>query len=163
MAQRTTNGLGRCSQCKDSTEVVIESGRWLRPNGVCNRCHSECGRNTPEKRDAAALRLRRFFERNRMRVLAGVAKRRQADREAAIRHYGGECACCGEETIEFLEIDHIQGGGKKHRRSIGGNIWAWMRRNGYPDGFRVLCSNCNFSIGRFGYCPHEREKEEATA
>ena len=36
----------------------------------------------------------------------------------ALAHYGGECACCGEKRTEFLAIDHINGGGIKHRKEI---------------------------------------------
>jgi hypothetical protein len=74
----------------------------------------------------------------------------------AIKHYGGKCACCGETVIEFLQIDHINGGGHKHRKENGnGNsISGWLRKNNYPSGFRILCSNCNWSMGVHGYCPH---------
>jgi len=39
-----------------------------------------------------------------------------------LRHYGnGELACvnCGECRLPCLTIDHIDGGGLKHRRQIG--------------------------------------------
>jgi hypothetical protein len=68
------------------------------------------------------------------------------------------CACCGESHFEFLTIDHINGGGAKHRREIkSGVIYGWLLKNNFPVGFRVLCCNCNSSHGRYGYCPHERE------
>lgn len=81
----------------------------------------------------------------------------------AFGNYGGlVCACCGEKRIEFLCIDHINGGGEKHRREIGkgggGPFYNWLRKNNYPAGYRVLCSNCNSAIGRSGYCPHEWER-----
>lgn len=72
------------------------------------------------------------------------------------------CACCGISYIEFLTIDHIDGGGADHRRSIGkgnlsgGNFYKWLIQQKYPPGYRVLCQNCNFSRGVFGYCPHEK-------
>lgn len=77
--------------------------------------------------------------------------------------YGGVCACCGESRIEFLAIDHINGGGGKHRRETGGggsNFYRWLRNNNFPEGFRVLCHNCNQAIGHFGHCPHERERQQ---
>ena len=79
----------------------------------------------------------------------------------AVGHYGGRCACCNESHIEFLAIDHIDGGGNAHRKSIkksgGKSFYMWLRRQGYPAGFRVLCHNCNFSYGLFGKCPHKDE------
>lgn len=64
------------------------------------------------------------------------------------------CNCCKEDRLEFLSIDHINGGGKAHIQEIGYNLVRWLRKNNYPEGYRVLCMNCNFSIGHHGYCPH---------
>jgi len=76
-------------------------------------------------------------------------------------HYGGnppKCACCGEVHIEFLQIDHIKGNGKRHREEVGTgtSFYRWLRRMKYPDGFRVLCADCNYSLGQYGYCPHTK-------
>ena len=82
---------------------------------------------------------------------------RRRKREEVIRRYGGICACCGESKYEFLSIDHIKGGGGKHRREIGTNVDAfmrWLKKNNWPNGFRILCHNCNSSLGFYGYCPH---------
>ncbi len=87
---------------------------------------------------------------------------RKYNRELKIEvmeHYGGcRCACCGETTIEFLQIDHVNGNGSKHRKEIGGGnkMYKWLKRNGYPSGFQVLCANCNFAKGKNGICPHKR-------
>jgi hypothetical protein len=82
---------------------------------------------------------------------------RQRKRRELLDHYGGKCACCGEEHYEFLSIDHINGGGTKHRAEVGkGDVfYKWLRKNGYPEGFRVLCHNCNQAIGFYGFCPHQ--------
>lgn len=53
------------------------------------------------------------------------------------------CANCGESHLGFLEIDHINGGGKQHRREINGNLFKWLKDNNYPEGYQVLCSDCN--------------------
>ncbi|HYT41037.1 MAG TPA: hypothetical protein VEP90_01705 [Methylomirabilota bacterium] len=78
-------------------------------------------------------------------------------------HYGGEtptCACLGcRETIDqFLCIDHINGGGNDHRKEIkrnGAAFYQWLRTNSYPEGFQVLCHNCNMAKSLYGKCPHE--------
>ena len=70
---------------------------------------------------------------------------------------GPECACCGEDTVDFLTIDHINGGGNEHRRQMNGtNPYRWLKKHGYPPGYQVLCFNCN--CGRRingGICPHK--------
>jgi dCTP deaminase len=67
------------------------------------------------------------------------------------------CACCGEDNVEFLCIDHMAGGGNKHRSTItsgGYAIFVWLRKNGYPDGYRILCFNCNYAVTGGKKCPH---------
>jgi len=73
--------------------------------------------------------------------------------------YGGKCACCGELRVEFLTIDHINGQGHQHRLrvGIGNHFYEWLKRNNFPSGYRVLCYNCNCSLGHYGYCPHEKK------
>jgi hypothetical protein len=69
--------------------------------------------------------------------------------------YGKKCVCCGETTIECLQIDHINGGGRKHKLSLKINFYAWLVKNKFPSGFQTLCANCNFAKARHGCCPHQ--------
>ena len=73
------------------------------------------------------------------------------------------CRCCGESSyIEFLTIEHIEGRKnlpKKEQKLKGEKLNLWLKKNGYPDGFEVLCWNCNLSKGSFGQCPHEELKK----
>ena len=102
-------------------------------------------------------------------AIARAAKRYRemyaASRKAALEHYSGaqpSCDCCGEDHIEFLVMDHIDGGGNKHREEVG-SIVIWIVRNNFPPGFRVLCSNCNHALGIYGACPHKDGPSEATS
>lgn len=72
-----------------------------------------------------------------------------------MQHYGGQCACCGETELEFLTIDHLEGNGTRHRKVIKMPMNAWLKQQGFPEGYRVLCFNCNWAIGHLGYCPHK--------
>jgi len=74
-------------------------------------------------------------------------------RAQVLDHYGWECACCGDPQAEFLQIDHVDGGGSQHRKEIP-STYRWLIRNGFPDGFNTLCANCN--VGKHingGVCP----------
>lgn len=87
---------------------------------------------------------RKFRRRLRADVLAG---------------YGGKCVCCGTTHVEFLTIDHVAGGGTRHRKLKGGHgVYVELRRLGYPAGYRIMCWNCNCSHGMHGYCPHKPEE-----
>ncbi len=74
--------------------------------------------------------------------------------------YGGACACCGEAEPRFLMIDHVNGDGAEHRRSIGicagFKFYLWLRREGFPNDpvLQVLCANCSLAKERGG-CPHK--------
>ncbi len=82
-------------------------------------------------------------------------------RKACICHYGGQrpaCACCGDDNYEKLVIDHAMGGGCEHRRveKIHGRfIYQWLIDQGFPEGYRVLCFNCNYTMSLRGVCAHE--------
>lgn len=60
------------------------------------------------------------------------------------------CAICGESTYKFLCLDHIDGGGMKHRQENqqvrGCSVYQWCKMNNYPPIFRVLCYNCNYLV-----------------
>lgn len=69
-----------------------------------------------------------------------------------IEHYSAgamRCKTCGHEDLDVLTIDHINGGGRKHREQIGAYsssiaLYRWLIRHGFPSGFQILCMNCNF-------------------
>lgn len=68
-----------------------------------------------------------------------------------LTHYGnGKLACvvCGEADIACLSIDHIEGGGLQHRRSLGigsgSRFYSWLKQNEYPKGYQTLCMNCQY-------------------
>ena len=95
--------------------------------------------------------------RDREKYRAWVKNYDRNIRLEVLAHYGNLCACCGETTEEFLTIDHINGGGSAHRKSIkrtGSSFYRWLKFHEYPQGYRTLCYNCNISLGRRGYCPH---------
>jgi hypothetical protein len=84
------------------------------------------------------------------------------NRDIVFAAYGGYiCKCCGETEPSFMTIDHINGGGHAHVKMIGGygNLYAWLKRNNFPNGFQVLCFNCNHGKHlNDGICPHKLNK-----
>jgi len=103
---------------------------------------------------------RRWHFRNREKVLIKQREYRKKIKERVLSHYGKgnpKCECCGEQIKEFLCIDHIGGGGTKHRNQIGkGYLYFWLIKNNFPEGFRILCYNCNQAISLYGKCPHKQ-------
>ena len=53
------------------------------------------------------------------------------------------CSSCGLKDVRFLQIDHINGVTTNDGRGAS-NLVSYLRRNNYPDGYQVLCGNCNW-------------------
>jgi hypothetical protein len=96
--------------------------------------------------------------------LHGIERTKENNRQRRIHvliHYGGDppkCACCGESNINFLTIDHINGGGTKHTQQVGpgDTLIRWIVKNDYPNMFQILCYNCNCGRAKHnGICPHK--------
>jgi hypothetical protein len=114
-------------------DVVKEKRRlrYLKDKEKIKKQSSEWRKNHPEKFRAALTRSRL---KNRIEVLT---------------YYGGgklACVICGYNDKRALSIDHINGGGIKHRKDnrVAGHIARWLSVNGFPDGFRTLCMNCQY-------------------
>jgi hypothetical protein len=87
------------------------------------------------------------------------------------------CNCCGENShVDFLDIDHIAGKNQmdsEHEliqldyssKLRGKGLIHWIIDNNYPDGFQILCHNCNVAKGLIGNnntCTHETIRLEQT-
>ena len=78
---------------------------------------------------------KRFRDRVKILVLTHYAKGKLA------------CVQCGFNDIRALSIDHMDGGGSNHKKSLGlksNTFYQWLVANGYPDSYQTLCMNCQF-------------------
>jgi hypothetical protein len=159
----------RCPKCGEVKPLTEFNRNRTTRDGLTHWC-KECLRETSRRyreanpeavRKAARESMRRareadpekFRQADRQRYTAQperqfAASRRWRERvhAAVFDHYGRACACCG--TTENLSIDHVNGDGKQHREELGpdtGRIYRWLIKNGFPDGFQVLCIPCNSS------------------
>lgn len=139
-----------CKKCGDPEAVFSPSQR----KDCCRKCAYERVRNwrknNPERHRASARNQRN----NRIRHF----------RRELLEAYGHACECCGESRFEFLALDHRHGGGEEERRQFTSRdkYYRHIRDLGYPkDKYRLLCHNCNQSIGAYGYCPHQLERDAA--
>ena len=78
-------------------------------------------------------------------------KRRREQRKIVLNHYSkGQLKCkeCGyDKDSRALIIDHIDNNGAKHRkitRGGGEKTYNWLIQNNFPEGFQILCQNCNW-------------------
>lgn len=130
--------------------------------GVC----TYCGKNPPAqyKTRCAACIKKLWKPHTREHDKSAYSEYTHRLKLAAYNAYGGAiCNCCGDTEYRFLTIDHINNDGAQHRKSIdpksnkgSSAIYKWLKKNGYPPGFQVLCMSCNF--GKYtnkGACPHQ--------
>jgi len=104
---------------------------------------------------------RKWREENFDKVRTYNNKSNKRARNRVIAYYSSgtmRCLCCDENTLEFLTIDHVNNNGAEHRRQIkreGTGLIQWLIKNDFPEGFQILCYNCNCAKRLNGICPHQ--------
>lgn len=116
------------------------------------------GRKLAQKRwndkESSKKKKSDYYYRNRILRLKRAKEREDKRKILVMTYYGdNKCACimCGESDIRCLSIDHIEGGGAKHRHELfggtgqgGRRFYYWLIKNNYPKGYQTLCMNCQF-------------------
>jgi hypothetical protein len=146
--------MGRTIKCEsEGCETIFT--RYIRSDRrLCDLCNQE--RYKKQSREHAA-KLRKTPE-GRAHMSALVRKSADKARLDALIHYCGgkpHCQCPGCRTvfIGFLQFDHIDGLGSKHLGKNGKRISSsalrhYLRKNNYPEGYQILCNNCNGPGGK---------------
>lgn len=141
------SGETRCERCakkhREYQDRVLEKSR---AKGKCRYCLTE-GR-LPGK-----AACKNCLEKNNARSLCGHAKHRSL----CLESYGGKCICCGCNNPKYLQLDHKNGGGDKHRKELtgggrGGAIYGWAVRNDFPNILQLMCANCHQAKTHYGGC-----------
>lgn len=144
-SRSASGGSRRCAHCLDRL------GKWRRSKrsaevkapDICSVHDCNKPVEAPHKMCAACRPVSN----------AGVKKRNAILKQEVFTAYGGQCACCSVAEQSFLSIDHINGyDGTGPRKSQP--LYRWLKKNGYPAEFQLLCMNCNTAKSRRGYCPH---------
>ena len=132
-----------CTSCKKFKSIndfyTFKRNGKILPSWWCKECHLDKGKvRYRANKGVYKERQRKWFLKNRQKSYEYQAKWRRKNREklnkrnaehariyskilreGVIKEYGKKCRCCGVIEIEFLTIDHINGGGNKHRKEIG--------------------------------------------
>lgn len=171
------DGKKTCTRCGELLDLdkfrVLKDGRydsWCKP---CNALHAnkyyhnnKNGRLAQyyseykiSHKEQIKLRTQKYQKTHKEKVNQFGKNYRDRIKIAFLEMYGGKCVCCGECNQEFLTIEHKNGqvGVKKKEKTYKAyrNAINELR----PDIYEILCMNCNFSRGKFGYCPHQAKYE----
>ena len=85
----------------------------------------------------------RYRQLHPERVKACVKKYRDGQRQLILRFLGGKCVKCSNSDWRVLQVDHLNGGGNRHRREAGcRQVWKDAMEN--PQNYQLLCANCNW-------------------
>ena len=101
---------------------------------------------------------RKRYDANKLKEQKRGRDKYKQLKEEIFEHYGKLCKCCGEKMLDFLAIDHVANDGYTHRKTVPGGIrmYYWLKKNNFPEGFQVLCHNCNWSKHiNGGTCIHQ--------
>jgi hypothetical protein len=132
--------------------VGLTDNNWLpylkkKRHRVCASCWKERDKIYQHRRnhsDKARLRSKRYTQHIKQKVIG---------------HYSASLACqcslrncwhgdqpCHVSDIRALSINHINGGGTRQTESIrreGSSFYRWLINRRFPEGYQVLCHNCN--------------------
>jgi len=97
------------------------------------------------------IQARKRYHANKDKNLSKQREYYQSLKKEVLTLYGGgkmACTKCGETRIDCLSIDHINGGGNKHRKdnktAHGRQFYYQLRKNLRLDTYQTLCMNCQF-------------------
>lgn len=120
-----------CNKCQKIKPISEWPKNRHNKDGLHHNC-KECWNNYTYERNKNNKRTRNPKWRRKFIVVA---------------HYSmGEMCCrrCRNPDIRVLCVDHINGNGAEHRKEIKSyDLYGWLIKNDFPEGFQILCFNCN--------------------
>jgi hypothetical protein len=155
--------MKRCPKCTLTLDKTEFGKRARNPDGLHEYCKS-CRRQLDSEfrvrnEDKIKLKKQFYYEANKDHIKNKTVKFQQANPDKRkkyakisrerlkleiFNHYcdnGPQCNGCGEADIHLLTVDHIHGGGNQHKKEVK-SLYSWIKREGFPEGFQILCWNC---------------------
>ncbi len=151
-----------CKKCKKDKPLSEFSKNKNQKDGLgiwCSGCKKDYKKYYYSKnKENLSEYIKKYYKENCERIKNKRKSERKERREIVLKHFGSRCSCCGESLQEFLSIDHINNDGNKHRKIVHpSNLYKWLIKNNFPNGFQLLCHNCNWAKHQYGICPHINE------
>lgn len=126
-----------------------------------NKYYRDRRNSDPVFREYHKVKNRESYLRNKEKRDKRVKEYQMQAKIDVMNHYSSganKCKCCSVSGLPFLTLDHIEGDGAEKRSSKqhvkGTMLYIWLRKNNYPNGFQVLCYNCNQAKRQSPECPH---------
>ncbi len=90
-----------------------------------------------------------YYDENKMKERGTHKKYMTKMRTFILSRFGTKCNHCGFDDVRALQIDHINGGGRKERITLGDSTSNYYRKlRDLPSDelyktYQLLCANCN--------------------
>lgn len=125
----------------------------------CIKCTLIYNRKYYKNNTEKVLRtLKLWGKKNHEKRQEIITRCRRKLRQEMISKYGGKCICCGEDNIIFLAMDHKNDDGVQERKKFNlrssAEFYYFIKKQGFPKKYQILCYNCNWAKARGG-CPHQ--------
>lgn len=146
---------------KDGLDTKCKDCRKTDYYALQDHYKAACKQYYQEHKEYFAVHNKTYWAEHKEERMAEFSIWSSKVKTETLSHYSNGtplCACCGENILLLLTVDHINGGGAAHRRAGSGggvNFYSKLRKQGYPPGYQVLCFTCN--TGKHlngGICPH---------
>jgi len=162
--QKATNGVLCETHGKTRTEGHRTRRRAIIKHKYCIDCKKVLDDNRVTR--CSKCLLGNAVSAKKVRMSEGALEKAKSYRarikdEVFVAYGGWVCACCGNAYKDMLSLDHKNGGGGGDRRRFGHGhaFYSHLKKEGFPEGYQVLCMNCNFAKRYSGICPHEKENK----
>ena len=65
-------------------------------------------------------------------------------RQRVLDKFGGKCGRCGFSDSRALQVDHVNGGGKRELKNVTRAAYLKKVLSDTTDTYQLLCANCNW-------------------
>ena len=65
-------------------------------------------------------------------------------RQEVIKKLGGKCVRCGFTDVRALQVDHVNGGGTREKKSLSSLAFTHRILEDTKGNYQLLCANCNW-------------------
>lgn len=99
------------------------------------------------KKNSAKLKCLAKEQRikNREQIQTYRREKRNQRRAQVIQKLGRVCCRCGFSDARALQIDHVNGGGRKESKRLGNGMRLYEEvLNDTSNKYQLLCANCNW-------------------
>lgn len=130
-----------CGKCKQFVLLTDYHKSSKYSAGVQSKCKKCSKQMADEYKPQRKVWLKAYMDKNREKLLAYKRQWRKEQRMEILEKYGRQCNICGFKDVRALQIDHVNGGGRKHR--LKSTFYSDILNDKWGQ-FQLLCANCNW-------------------